>query len=174
MAAVMIATAAGARVVAVDIREDALTMARELGAVHGVKSALAGAGDGVSDVVAAVRELTGGGAHVSVDALGSRATSWNSVMSLRKQGRHVQVGLMTGQDTQSRVPMSEVIARELEIRGSHGMAASAYGPMLEMIRSGRLKPARLVVKTVPLDEAPEELRAMGAFRGIGVTVIDRF
>jgi alcohol dehydrogenase len=70
--------------------------------------------------------------------------------------------------------MALVVAKELEVYGSHGMQAHAYGPMLEMIRSGQLQPGRLVGKTIPLAEAPAELQAMGAFSGTGVTVINRF
>jgi alcohol dehydrogenase len=81
---------------------------------------------------------------------------------------------MLAGDRESPVPMDLVIARELEILGSHGMAAHAYGPMFEMIRTGKLQPRLLVQKTIALDEAPAELAAMGEFRGLGVTVVDRF
>jgi alcohol dehydrogenase len=168
LAAVQIATALGAQVIAVDIRAEALALARSLGAIHTLDARSTG------DIATAIRSLTGGGAHVSLDALGSRETCGNSVRSLRKRGRHVQVGLMLAGDRESPVPMDLVIARELEIRGSHGMAAHAYGPMFEMIRAGKLQPRRLVQKTIALDEAPAELAAMGEFRGLGVTVVDRF
>jgi len=168
LAAVMIAHALGARVIAVDINDAALACAQSFGAAHVLNTRHA------PDPVPAIRELTGGGAHVSLDALGSRETCRNSILGLRKRGRHVQVGLMVAEDREAPVPMAQVIAKELEILGSHGMAAHAYGPMLEMIRAGKLQPKRLVRKTVALEEAAAELRALGEFRGVGVTVINRF
>jgi alcohol dehydrogenase len=169
LSAVMIAAALGARVVAVDVRDETLAFARQLGAEVTINAAQ------LSDVPAAVRHATGGdGAHVSVDALGSVATCVNSVGSLRKQGRHVQVGLMTGEDSHPQMPMGAVIARELEIRGSHGMAARDYGPMLDLIVRGTLQPERLVGRTIALREAASALPRMGKFEDVGVTVIDRF
>lgn len=170
LSAVMIAAATGARVVAVDLSDEKLAFARHLGAEVTIN------GTGRGDVPGAVHEATGGGAHVSVDALGSVATCVNSLGSLRKQGRHVQVGLMTGADSHPPIPMGAVIARELEIRGSHGMAARDYRPMLDLITRGRLRPERLVTRTIALDEATAALPRMGTFdgMGVGVTVIDRF
>lgn len=168
LAAVQVAAAAGARVVAVDIKEAALAFARRVGATHGVDASC------IADVPAAIRDLTGGGAHLSLDALGSRATCAWSVAGLRKRGRHVQVGLLLGADQDPPLPMHLVIARELELLGSHGMAAHAYPALLELIRAGRLQPERLVQRTVTLEEAPAELIALGEFQRMGVSVIDRF
>jgi alcohol dehydrogenase len=156
LSAVMIAAAAGARVVAIDVSEAALVAAREVGAEHAV---LAGAD---------VRELTGGGAHVSLDAIGSEAVCAASVAGLRKRGRHVQVGLLPDPP---RVPMDLVISRELELLGSHGMAASAYPEMLALVQAGRLRPGDVVTREIGLGEVPEALAAMGDGTGRGVTVI---
>ncbi len=168
LSAVMIAAALGAQVVAVDITEEKLAFARELGAAATVNAASAG------DVVAAVRELTGGGAHVSLDALGSPATSFNSVACLRKRGRHIQVGLLLAEQSRPPLPMDLVVARELEILGSHGMQAHRYGAMLELIRSGKVRPDRMIGRTIALSEAPAALADLDTFRGVGVTMIDRF
>lgn len=169
LSAVMIAGALGARVIAVDTTDEKLAFARELGAEVVVNAA------GSDDVPAAVRSATGGdGVHVSIDALGSAATCVNSVASLRKQGRHVQVGLLTGEDSHPPIAMAAVIARELEIRGSHGMAAKDYPALLDLITGGRLSPERLVGRTISLDDTPAELPRMSEFGGVGVTVINRF
>ncbi|MEE1753706.1 zinc-dependent alcohol dehydrogenase family protein [Streptomyces sp. SP18CS02] len=177
LSAVMIAAACGARVVAVDVSPGALELARRFGAAECVdasaspaSSAGAGAAPG-SGTAAAVRELTGGGAHLSIDALGSPATCAASVESLRRRGRHVQVGLLPAAAGDPVVPMARVIALELEILGSHGMAAHAYGPMMEMASSGVLRPDLLVTALISLDEAPAALAAMGTSPGAGVTVI---
>ncbi|MCX4908575.1 zinc-dependent alcohol dehydrogenase family protein [Streptomyces sp. NBC_00878] len=166
LSAVMIAAAAGARVVAVDLSPRALDLAREFGAAECVDAAGASRPE---DTAAAVRDLTGGGAHLSLDALGSPATCAASVGSLRRRGRHVQVGLLPQDPT---LPMSRVIGLELELLGSHGMPAHAYPPMLESVRAGALRPDLLVTSTIPLDAAPAALAAMGAAPGAGVTVIE--
>ncbi|MCM1975367.1 MULTISPECIES: zinc-dependent alcohol dehydrogenase family protein [unclassified Streptomyces] len=165
LSAVMIAAACGARVVAVDVSSEALDLARRFGAAHCVDAS------GTKDTAEAVRELTGGGAHLSLDALGAPATCAASVNGLRRRGRHVQVGLLPSADGTTPVPMARAIGRELEIIGSHGMAAHSYPPMLELVRSGVLRPDLLVTATVPLDRAPAALTAMGTARGSGVTVV---
>jgi alcohol dehydrogenase len=165
LAAVMIAAAHGGRVIAVDIDSAKLELARSLGAEETIES-----GDGRA-VVSAVKELTSGGAHLSIDALGSPQTCKSSILGLRKRGRHVQIGLIVDAKTPA-VPMHVVIARELEIHGSHGMQASRYGEMLSMIEAGRIDPRRLVGSIVSLHEAANALAGMGSFQGTGVTVID--
>ena len=166
LSAVMIAAALGAQVIAVDIRRDRLEFAQRCGAAVVINAA-------ETDPVAAIRETTRGGAHVSMDALGSRTTCWNSVKCLRKRGRHVQIGLMLGSDADPPVPMSAVIANELEIIGSHGMQAFEYDRMLRMISSGALRPDLLISDRVTLTQAAELLPKMHEFPGHGVTVIDR-
>jgi alcohol dehydrogenase len=156
LSAVMIAAAAGARVVGVDVSDAALRLAREAGAELAVPAG------------ADVRDLTGGGAHVALDAIGSEDACAASIMSLRKRGRHVQVGLLP---ERPRVPMDLVIARELQLLGSHGMAAHAYPEMLALVESGRLSPGRLVTSRIGLEEVPRALAAMGEASPAGVTVV---
>lgn len=160
LSAVMIAVACGARVVAVDVSARALELARTFGAVECVDASAHPGGAGE-----AVRELTGGGAHLSLDALGSPVTCAASVRSLRWQGRHVQVGLLPTAAGDPVVPMSRVTGLELEILGSHGMAAHDYPPMMDMVRAGILRPDLLVTSTIALDAAPAALAAMGAAPG---------
>jgi alcohol dehydrogenase len=160
LSAVQIAVAAGARVVAVDVSPAALELAGVLGAEHLVP------GDG--DVPGAVAEVTGGGAHLSLDALGAPVTCANSVRSLRPRGRHVQVGLLPPAQGRPEVPMDRVIALELEVLGSHGMAAHAYPELLGLITAGRLDPRRLVTRELALDDAGAALAEVGRAPGIAV------
>ena len=153
LSAVMIATALGARVVAVDISTAALELATELGAAAVVHSSRV-------DPALVVRELTQGGAHVSMDALGSATTAVASVRSLRRRGRHLQVGLLLGEAARTGLPMDLVVAHELEIYGSHGMAAHEYPAMLALIQSGALQPRRLIGSVISLADAPTALMAM--------------
>jgi alcohol dehydrogenase len=166
LSAVMIAAAMGANVIAVDLRRDRLNLAERSGAAILIDA-------GAIEPIAAIKEISSGGAHVSLDALGSRTTCWNSVKCLRKRGRHVQVGLMLGADADPAVPMGTVIANELELIGSHGMQAFAYGRMLQMISAGVLRPNLLISDRVTLSQAAELLPRMNEFPGDGVTVIDR-
>ena len=168
LSAIMIAEALGARTVGVDIRKERLNRARSVGARAVIDAAR------VDDVVQAVRGITSGGAHVSIDALGSPETCFSAVSSLRKRGRHVQVGLLTGKDRATALPMDRVVADELEIRGSHGIQAHAYPAVLAMISAGKLHPEKLVGRTVSLEEGIEVLQNMDGFEGAGITVIDRF
>jgi D-arabinose 1-dehydrogenase-like Zn-dependent alcohol dehydrogenase len=169
LSAVMIAVAAGARVVAVDVAPEALALAARFGATEVVDAS-------TGDPARAVRAATRGGAAASLDALGSHGTAAASVRSLAKRGRHVQVGLLPPSPTGDRhpqMPMARVIAHELEIVGSHGMAAHDYPAMLGLVASGRLRPDLLVTRTITLDEAATALPAMGepGFPA-GVTVIE--
>ncbi|MFZ0013703.1 MAG: zinc-dependent alcohol dehydrogenase family protein [Acidimicrobiia bacterium] len=167
LSAVMIGVALGAHVVAVDIDPRSLALAADLGADMTVDAR----GD---EVVTAVAEATSGGAHVSVDAVGTTVTALNSIGSLRKRGRHVQIGLLLGEHAEPPVPMERVIMGELEILGSRGMPATDYPRVFELIEAAHLDLGRLVTDTVSLDGASAALSAMGGFAGVGVTVIDRF
>ena len=166
LSAIMIATALGARVVAIDVAEPKLALARALGACASVNSRE------VTSVVEAVRDITGGGAHVSIDALGHPETCFNSIANLRRRGRHVQVGLMLADHARPEIPMAQVIAHELEIYGSHGMQAWRYDAMLAMIEAGSVQPQRLLGETISLESATTALTEMGRKAPDGITIID--
>jgi alcohol dehydrogenase len=160
LSAVMIAAAAGAQVIAVDRNPDALVLAAKHGAVHTVISG--------TDVADQIRHLTGGGAQVTIDALGAAQIVQSALGSLRPCGRHVQIGLLPDDVT---LDMSALVARELQWLGSHGMAAHDYPAMLELVASGAVRPDELVTRVITLEEAPEALIAMNSTSPVGVTVI---
>ncbi len=168
LSAIMIAGALGANVVAVDIAEEKLELARQLGAVNTINATR------VSSVAEAILDLTNGGAHVSIDALGHPEACFNSIQSLRRRGKHVQVGLMLAGHSTPQVPMARVIAHELEILGSHGMQAHRYDAMLTMIQAGKLAPDRLVGRQISLEDSIDALMQMDTFQSVGATVISRF
>ena len=165
LSAVQVAVAAGARVVAVDRTPAALGLARSLGAAHTVLA------DGV-DVAAAVHDLTDGGSHVAVDAVGSAATCADAIHSLRRHGRHVQVGLLPSVAGHPAVPMDRVIAWELDVFGSHGMASVDYPGMLALVEAGTLRPQEMVERVVDLAEGARLLPGFGTAAPVGVTLID--
>jgi len=168
LSAIMIASALGAQVIAIDIKEDTLEFAKELGAVATINAQSAG------NVVEAVKELSDGGVHVSLDALGSQTTCFNSIANLRKRGKHVQVGLMTGDSQHPKVPMGQVIANELEILGSHGMQAYKYSGMFQVIKNSQLPIEKLLEKTIALEESTQLLPKMDQFSNKGIMVINSF
>jgi len=159
----MIGSALGARVIAVDVAAAALDRSRELGAEHTIAAG--------PDTVAVVEEITGGGAHVSIDALGAPAVAANSVRCLRRRGRHVQVGLLLGPASAPPLPMDLVIGRELEIYGSHGMAARDYPAMMALVADGTLRPGSAVGQVIGLEDVGQALAAMnGPGSAAGMTV----
>lgn len=168
LSAIMIANAVGANVIAIDISDDKLAMARAMGAVATVNATK------VANVVEAVTDITQGGVHVSLDALGHPTTCFNSISNLRRRGKHIQVGLMLAENSTPAIPMAKVIAHELEILGSHGMQAHRYGAMLDMVQSGKLTPEKLIGKRINLEQSIDALMNMDKFEVSGVTVVTEF
>jgi len=168
LAATMIGAAMGARIVAIDINPEALAMAKALGATMTFDARdVAAVGD-------AVRDLTGGGANVSLDALGVAETFTNSVRSLRKLGRHVQIGMPLGRHANPPVALLEAVySRQITIMGTRGIAASRFPALLAMIEAGRLDVARLITRRIGLDEVGAAIAAMDGYTGTGITVADR-
>ena len=168
LSAIMIANSIGANVIAVDVTDDKLALAKSLGAYATINAT------SVPDVAEAIKEITRGGAHVSIDALGHPTTCINSIKSLKKLGKHVQVGLLVADQATPPIPMNLVIAHELEIIGSHGMQAFRYDAMLSMIKSGKLSPEKLLGRTISLEESIAALTNMDKTNPPGVTVVTQF
>jgi alcohol dehydrogenase len=169
LSAILIAKAIGARVIAVDVNRAALTYARNFGADILID---AGAAD---DVGQAVRDASDGGADVSIDALGITTTYQNSLQSLRKLGRHVQIGMPLGQHASPVLPLLDLVySRQIEIIGTRGMAAHRFPTLFEMIADGRLDLGGLVSREIALSEAGAALAAMDGYTGAGISVITQF
>lgn len=164
LSAVQVAVAAGGRVVAVDISAVALELAGDLGAEHLIDARELGD----AGVPTAIADLTGGGAHVSLDTLGHPVTCVGSLSCLRPRGRHVQVGLLPPAQGRPLIPMERVIALELHVLGSHGMPAHAYPELLGLIATGRLRPQLLVTSQLTLDQAGAALSHVGQCPGMAV------
>jgi alcohol dehydrogenase len=164
LCSIMIAQALGARSIAIDIDAAKLELARSVGADLLLDARQPG-------VAERVRAETRGGADVSIDALGSSLTLRQSLESLRKRGRHVQVGLLVGERSDPSVPMGMVIGRELELYGSHGIAAAAYGDVFGLIERGRIPLERIIGPRLGLEEVPQQLAAVGQFSGVGISLV---
>ena len=178
LSAVSVGVALGARVVAGDVSPAALDRARALGAEVVVDASVTAAADGAArghedGTAAAVRAVTDGGAHVSLDALGSPATAVASVRSLRRRGRHVQVGLLLADQSTPPLPMDLVVSQELSVHGSHGMPAVDYPAMLDLVADGTLRPDLLVGQVIGLAQAGEALASLDRPSATGgMTVVE--
>ena len=169
LAAVQIAAALGAGVVAVDVREEPLDMAHTVGASQTVDAST------VDDVPAAVETATGGGAHVSVDALGRAETCRNSVECLRPRGTHVQVGLTTDAERGEVALPTDWIARwDIDVLGSRGMPPSRYDELLRLVADGTLDPGAIVTRRVDLGNVADRLAAMTDYGTAGIEVVTEF
>jgi alcohol dehydrogenase len=167
LSSVMIAKTLGARVIAVDRNARALEAAKALGADHILISDETERG-----IPHQIHEITGGGSHVALDAVGTEQTCADSILSLRPRGRHVQVGLLPPVSGHPRVPMARVIAWELDLLGSHGMAATDYPEMLALIENGTLRPQDLIERVIGLEDAATLLPAFDQASPAGMTMID--
>ncbi|HKI78154.1 MAG TPA: zinc-dependent alcohol dehydrogenase family protein [Ignavibacteriaceae bacterium] len=168
LSAIMIAAAFGAKVIAIDISKEKLNFAKTIGATEVVNA------NESENPVEQIIEISNGGAHVSIDALGNKIICNNSISSLRKRGKHIQIGLMVGENSNPPLPMGMVISKELEILGSHGMQAHKYDEMFKMITEGKLHPEKLIGKKISLEESIAELIGMDKYTGTGVSIINKF
>jgi D-arabinose 1-dehydrogenase-like Zn-dependent alcohol dehydrogenase len=171
LSAVQIAAAAGSMVVAVDVDDRKLAKARDEDAAATVNAR----GLTPEQVGQAVKDATGGGAHVSLDALGRAFTFHQSIQSLRKRGRHVQIGI-TSQEERGQValPTDLLVMMEWEVVGSLGNPHPRYAELLALVARQKLRPARLVTREIALDDVNDTLERMTRFDTVGFEVITRF
>jgi len=168
LAAINVAAASGANVIGVDLDAAKLELAKGVGAAHVINAKKA-------DPVEAVLEITKGGAHVSVDALGIATTCRNAIMSLRKQGRHLQIGLTTAAEKgEIPLPIDRMVTMELQVIASLGMQASHYPAMLQMVQSKRVSPKSMVTGTCDLAGINQVFTEMDTYQNVGVTVINQY
>ncbi|KAA9407684.1 zinc-dependent alcohol dehydrogenase family protein [Haloarcula hispanica] len=169
LSAVHIANALGGNVIGVDLMDEKLERAEDLGAVATVNA------QAVDDPAKEVRDITDGGADVSADALGIATTCQNAVNSLRKGGTHVQIGLTTSEEAgMVSLPTDEFVAKEIDFKGSLGLQPSRYSEMLDMVESSKLDPTALVEDTVDIHQVPDELAAMSDYNTVGIPVCNEF
>lgn len=168
LSTVHIASAIGANVIAVDINPEALALASSLGAVATVNPS-----DG--DVSEQIHQITQGGAHVAVDALGITATCQAAAGSLRKKGRLLQMGL-TSQEEAGLIPLpiDAIVLQELTVVGAANMPIGRFPDMMRLIEHEKLRPEKLITRRVGLEQAGDAVMGMGKFSGTGVTVLNRW
>ena len=167
LSAIQIAKGIGAKVLAIDISDEKCKKASDLGADFTINASK-------NNVVQAIKELSNGGVHISIDALGHTTTCLNSIMGLRKRGKHIQIGLMTASHATPPIPMPLVVANELEILGSHGMQSHKYGEMFDFIKAAKINLGKMITQTITLEEVPMHLPQMHQSNSAGITVINSF
>ncbi|UYV39301.1 zinc-dependent alcohol dehydrogenase family protein [Rhodobacteraceae bacterium D3-12] len=167
ISALMLGRALGARVVVVDVVDEKLRFARELGADAVVNAA-------TCDAAAAVREVTGGGADLALEALGIEATVVAAMTSLKKLGRMVMVGMPAGEHVRMQLPMDAVYSGQLAFFGTRGMPAWRYPSLLSLIEGGQVDLSPLVTRRISLSQASAELAAFDGPAPPGVAVITDF
>lgn len=166
LSAIMIASVFGAKVIAIDINAKNLEKARYFGAEFAINAS-------ENDVVHQVLEITKGGANLSMDALGSAETSINSINCLAKKGKHIQVGIL-GSDNNIEVSTADLIAKEIELIGSHGMPIADYKAIFKLIESKQIDPSLLVDRTVKLADVHQEMAKLDSYSNSGMVIIDQF
>jgi alcohol dehydrogenase len=164
LSAIMIAKALGAQVIAIDISPSALEKGKEVGADYLINSTEV---DPVSEIL-----QISGGVDVSVDALGSAATASAGINSLRRLGRHLQLGLLPSDTGTTALPIGRVIAYELTLLGSHGMAAIDYPKLLSMVASKTLHPELLVTSRIALAAGAIALANFAKRSDAGIEIIN--
>jgi alcohol dehydrogenase, propanol-preferring len=159
---IQMAAALGARVVGVDLSPSKLEWARRMGAVEVLDPTSVPRPD------RALRELTGGGADVAFECVGTPVCQQQALDALRTGGRLVLVGYSP--EAMS-LNSGRVMFRELEVVGSLGCRPVDYPRVIELARQGRVQVAELVTHRFPLADinlAFDTLRAGDAVRAVVV------
>ena len=167
LSALLLGRALGARVVLVDVVEEKLAEAKRLGA-----DAVVNGRD--ADAVQQVRAVTGGGAHVAIEALGIEETIVNAMKSLRKLGRMVQVGMPAGEHTDMTLPWDVLYSGQLSIHGTRGMPGQRYPSLFNLIEGGHVDLSSLIARRIALSDASDELAAFDGPTPPGIAVITDF
>ena len=166
LSALLLAKMLGAQVVVVDVVADKLEHAKGLGADAAVDASK-------ENVAEAIRDITGGGAQVSIEALGIAQTTNASVECLATLGRHVHVGMPSG-DGMMELNIRAIYMKQLSFYGTRGMPSWKYPRLLDMIERGAVDLSPMVAREIPLSQASAELQAMMGPTAPGTAVITDF
>jgi zinc-binding alcohol dehydrogenase/oxidoreductase len=158
-AALSLAKALGAHVVVTSSSDEKLTRALELGADAAVNHEH-------EDVVARVKEVTGGGAHVIVDDVGE-ATWKRTLDAARPEGRIVVCGATTGPNPPA--ALHRVWWKQLSILGSTMGTPDDFQGAYDLIAAGKARP--VVDRVFPLEEARAAHERLEAAEQLGKIVL---
>jgi 6-hydroxycyclohex-1-ene-1-carbonyl-CoA dehydrogenase len=147
----------GAKVIAVDIRERPLELARELGADETLNLS------GLEKPEKEIRARTGGGVDVAFEAVGKPQTQRLAFLSLRMGGRFCVVGYSAEEVT---LPFARVMFFEQSIIGSLGCRPVDYPALISLVHRGKLKVKPLITGRYPLERINEAFDALRTGEGI--------
>ncbi|MEL6953168.1 MAG: alcohol dehydrogenase catalytic domain-containing protein [Pseudomonadota bacterium] len=167
LAALMLGRAMGARVALADTVPEKRDLALELGA----EVVIDGARD---DPAEEMREATGGGVHMAVEALGITATTAAALRSCRKLGRMVQIGMPAGAEATMALPWDAVYSGQLAVFGTRGMPAHRYPNLLGFLEATGLDLSPMIAREVGLSDVSAELAAFDGPTPPGVAVVTDF
>ncbi len=168
LSAVQIAAALGAQAIAVDISEEKLRMAKAEGAAAVIDAR-------GKNPVEQIRDITKGGVDVAVDAVGASETALPAVQSVRKGGRHLQIGLTGAKDRGAfSLPVDVMLLQEISFIPSLGCPTTSYRGLLALVASGKLNPKRLVTRCLPVEQASQVLDSMTHYGTAGFNVISQW
>ncbi|HEY1291750.1 MAG TPA: zinc-binding dehydrogenase, partial [Chloroflexota bacterium] len=164
---VQVARAFGAaQIIAVDIVDEKLEMARRLGATHTVNGSR-------EKVVATVRELTGGnGVDVAFEALGRAETFIQASEVLRDGGRMVAIGIAPGTTT-APLEITRLVRRSQRVIGSYGARTRTDMPhVLDLAARGVFRPEDVVTRRYHLEQVDEAYTALARGQIAGRAIIE--
>jgi len=168
LSAIQVAAALGARPIAIDLDPAKLEFARRVGAVETIDGAEV-------DATKRIREITGGGAPFTMDAIATAKTTQQAIRALRRGGRHVQVGLTSQEDKgQIPFPADALVNAELEIVGSGSSPHAGYAEIFDLIARRKLDPGALITRRIGLDEVTDVFHAFDTYATRGLDVVTRF
>lgn len=163
--AIVRAALRGAKVIAVDIDDEKLALAGELGASHTINSAK-------DDVHARISEITGGiGCDVVIEAVGRPETYNAAISEVAFTGRVVYIGY-----AKERISFdtSYFVKKELDIRGSRNAMPADFKAVIKYMQRGTCPVERLISRVVLPEEADEALATWGADPGKVFRILVKF
>lgn len=159
---VQCAYAAGAQVIAVDLNDQRLEMARALGAAETVNPKAVARADKW------IRERSGGGVDVAFEAIGSPATIQLAYSLLKRGGRLCVIGY-SAEDVA--LSAARLMYFELEVVGSLGCGAGEYPEILALVQAGRLRLEPIVSGTLPLEQINQGLDRLRRGEGVRWVIV---
>lgn len=152
-------------IVAVDVAEDRLRTARDLGATETVDAS-------GSDPVEAVRDITGGGADIVIEAIGNPRTVRQATGMVAPGGRCVLVGIAPA-GVSAEIEITPLVRRKVQVLGAFGGRPRAdLADIGRLVAEGRLDPRALITRRFPLEEAGTAYRLLGEGRIVGRALVE--
>ena len=168
LSAIQIIRALGGRAIGLDLNPDKLAKAKALGAEQVLNAR------DVGGALEAIDALTQGGAYVALDALGHPITFDAAMLSLRKMGRLVQIGMPHGDGVRPPVRLDRLYSHQLAVFGTRGLPSQRFADLLTLIEAGKLKPQNMVEQEIALSGVTNALEALSQHAGSGVQVVTNF